>query len=155
MGSASLTGVKPAADAWSRMATTRVLVVAMLAAGIVLSRPLWATVREYPPAPWLPLPPLPDTLSPWILPALLALLALALVPRRWTPLPFIGVAATLVVWDQTRLQPWLYQGALFLGALALADRARSPASSSWSRPTSGAASASSTRTSVPRCCRGH
>ena len=107
------------------MAPTRVLVVAMLAASIVLSRPLWATVREYPPAPWLPLPALPDALSPWILPALLSLLALALVPRRWAPLPFIGVAAALVLWDQTRLQPWLYQGALFLGALALADRARS------------------------------
>ncbi len=106
------------------MVTTRVLVVAMLAASIVSSRPLWGTVREYPPAPWLPIPPLPDALSPWILPLLLALLALALVPRPWTPLPFIAVAAVLVVWDQTRLQPWLYQGVLCLGALALADRAR-------------------------------
>jgi hypothetical protein len=106
------------------MVTTRVIVVAILAAGIVLSRPLWGTIREYPPAPWLPLPPLPDTLSSWILPLLLALLAIALVPRPWTPLPFIAVAAALVVWDQTRLQPWLYQGTLFLGALALADRAR-------------------------------
>ena len=141
-------------DAVTRLVTTRVIVVAILAAGIVLSRPLWGTIREYPPAPWLPLPPLPDALSPWILPLLLALLALALVPRPWTPLPFIAVAAALVVWDQTRLQPWLYQGALFLGALALATGHARPASSSWSAPISGAASASSTRTSAPRCCRG-
>ena len=111
-------------EAWSRTATARVLVVAMLAGCIVLSRPLWGTVREYPPAPWLALPPLPGALSPWMLPALLVLLALALVPRPWTPLPFVAVAAVLVLWDQTRLQPWLYQGALFLGAFALAGRAR-------------------------------
>ena len=108
----------------SRMVATRVIVVTMLAASIVLSRPLWGTVREYPPAPWLPLPAFPDALSPWMLPLLLALLALALVPRRWTPLPFIAVTAALVLWDQTRAQPWLYQGVLFLGAFAFADRLR-------------------------------
>lgn len=107
-----------------RIVATRVVVVAMLAAGIVLSRPLWGTVREYPPAPLLPLPALPDALSPWLLPLLLALLVLALIPRPWSPLPFIALAGALVLWDQTRLQPWLYQGALLLGALALADRPR-------------------------------
>lgn len=106
------------------MVAVRILVVTMLAAGTVLSQPLWGTVREYPPAPWLPLPALSDALSPWILPLLLALLALALVPRGWTPLPFIAVAAILVLFDQTRLQPWLYQGVLFLGAFAFSDRPR-------------------------------
>jgi len=109
----------------SRLVATRALVVAMLAASIVLSQPLWGTVREYPTAPALPLPAFPEALSPWMLPLLLALLVLALVPRRWTPLPFIAVAATLVLWDQTRAQPWLYQGVLFLGAFAFAGRPRS------------------------------
>jgi hypothetical protein len=109
----------------SRMVVARAIVVAMLAACVALSFPLWGTAREFPPAPWLPLPALPDSLSPGMVPLLLALLALALLPRRWTPLPFIAVAAALVLWDQTRLQPWLYQGALLLGAFALSDRPRS------------------------------
>ena len=107
-----------------RPAPARAIAVAMLAASIALSRPLWGMLRELPPAPLLPLPPLPDALSPWSMPLLLALLALALVPRRWTPLPFMVVAGMLVLWDQTRLQPWLYQGVLFLGAFALSDRPR-------------------------------
>ena len=106
------------------MAAARVLVVAMLAACIALSWPLWGTSREFPIAPWLPLPPLPDALSPWTAPLLLALLAVALVRRAWTPLPFLAVAALLVAWDQNRLQPWLYQGVLLLGAFAFTDRAR-------------------------------
>lgn len=94
----------------------------MLAAGAVLSQPLWGTAREYPPTPWLSLPAFPAVLSPWMLPLMVGLLALALVPRRWTPLPFMAVAAVLVLWDQTRLQPWFYQGVLFLGAFALSAR---------------------------------
>ena len=58
------------------------------------------------------------------MPALLALLALALLPRPWTPWPFVALAAALVLWDQARAQPWLYQGALLLGALALARQPR-------------------------------
>jgi uncharacterized membrane protein YphA (DoxX/SURF4 family) len=106
------------------MVVVRALVVAMLGASIALSHPLWGTVREYPPAPWRPLPPLPDALSPWMVPLLLALLVVALRPRRWTPLPFIALAALLTLFDQTRLQPWLYQGALILGAFVLTDRPR-------------------------------
>ena len=106
------------------MAAARVIVVAMLAACIALSRPLWGTVREFPAAPWLPVPAVPDALSSWTVPLLLVLLAIALVPRSWTPLPFLAAAAVLVVWDQNRLQPWLYQGALILGACAVAERAR-------------------------------
>jgi hypothetical protein len=108
----------------ARLAATRALVVAMLAASIALSWPLWGTSREFPTAPWLPLPAVPDALSGWTVPLLLVLLALALIPRAWTPLPFIAVAALLVVGDQNRLQPWLYQGALLLAAFAFADRAR-------------------------------
>ena len=106
------------------MAATRVIVAAMLAACIALSYPLWGTLREFPTAPWLPLPALPDALSPWTVPLLLGLLALAVVPRPWTPLPFLAAVTLLVLWDQNRLQPWLYQGALLLGAFAFAARAR-------------------------------
>ena len=108
----------------TRLTVIRAVVVATLAACIALSRPLWGTVREFPPAPLVALPPLPDALSPWLVALLVVLLALALAPRRWTPLPFIAVAAALALWDQARLQPWLYQGALFLGAFALSDRPR-------------------------------
>src|SRR4029453_10986858 len=100
------------------------VVAAMPAAPIALSWPLWGASREFPTAPWLPLPAVPDALSGWTVPLLLVLLALALIPRAWTPLPFIAVAALLVVGDQNRLQPWLYQGALLLAAFAFADRAR-------------------------------
>jgi uncharacterized membrane protein YphA (DoxX/SURF4 family) len=102
----------------------RAVVVVTLALCIALSVPLWGTVREFPPAPLLVSLPLPDVSPLWVVLLLLALLAVALVPRRWTPLPFIIVAASLVLVDQTRLQPWLYQGALFLGSFAWSDRPR-------------------------------
>lgn len=108
----------------THLTVIRAVVVVTLAVCIALSGPLWGTARELPPAPLLALPLVPDAASAWVVPMLLSLLALALVPRRWTPLPFIIVAAALVLLDQTRLQPWLYQGALFLGAFALSDRPR-------------------------------
>jgi len=98
----------------------RVTVVLMLAACIAVNPSLWTAQREYPPAPWLPLARLPAALDALAVPALLTLLGLALLPRPWAPWPFLGLAALLVLGDQARLQPWLYQGALFLGALALA-----------------------------------
>jgi hypothetical protein len=97
------------------MATSPVL-VAMLAACIALSARLWGADREYPPVPLLDVPQPPGALA---VAALIALLAVALVPRRWTPAPFLAAAAVLAIGDLTRLQPWLYQGALCLGAFAL------------------------------------
>jgi hypothetical protein len=106
---------------------TRPLVAAMLAACIAASPRLWGGPREYPAIPLPALGGLPPGISgalpAWlVVAALLALLGLAVVPRRWAPAPFLAAAALLVAGDITRLQPWLYQGALSLGAFALCRR---------------------------------
>jgi uncharacterized membrane protein YphA (DoxX/SURF4 family) len=102
---------------------TRPVVAAMLAACIALSPRLWGTRREFPPVPLLDVPDVTGGLpAAVVVAALAALLALAVVTSRWTPWPFLAAAAVLVVGDLTRLQPWLYQGALCLAAFALCRR---------------------------------
>jgi uncharacterized membrane protein YphA (DoxX/SURF4 family) len=101
----------------------RTIVSVAMVAGLVLSLPLWfSPQRLYPTAPMIPaLPPMPALIEALLLGAALAGLALG---RRGV---FVSLAtlALFVVWDQSRLQPWLYQYAAILAVVALVrDRAR-------------------------------
>ncbi|MEM7384092.1 MAG: hypothetical protein AAF514_04030 [Verrucomicrobiota bacterium] len=86
-------------------------------AGIFLSLNLWLTHRTYPHVPFFEsLPHPPQALSLILLAALilsLALIALETFGRK--PLfVFLALIALLIVLDQNRLQPWIYQYTLGL-----------------------------------------
>jgi hypothetical protein len=103
----------------------RVCVILSLLAGLALSPKLWLNDRAYPLTPvWttLVLDPLANRLVFFALIALL--LALLVLPRP--PLFAAAFAAMLVlaVQDQSRWQPWFYQYALMLLAIALAGPGR-------------------------------
>lgn len=95
------------------------LAIAMMS-GLLLSTKLWTGQRSYPTAPLLEgLPTLPVNLG--IIELVFMIIALALTavspnPRRYI-LAFLGLAAIVVLFDQSRLQPWFYQYSFMLGAL--------------------------------------
>jgi hypothetical protein len=91
-------------------------------AGILLSRALWASAsRLYPTAPLFDaLPLLPPVVEYALLALLLGSLGAAAIIRRpraavWTA---IAVLAIFVTWDQSRLQPWVYEYAALLAVLS-------------------------------------
>ncbi len=93
-----------------------------MVAGMLLSPKLWLTERYYPHVPvWDGLPTIPPPWDKVIFGAMLFLLGLAAVlPRRWTLLSFVAIAAAWSLWDQSRWQPWFYQYLFMLAALGFA-----------------------------------
>jgi hypothetical protein len=98
-------------------------VAAAFAAGLLLAPRLFLATRAYPRAPVLDGWPLLST--PFDVVALGALLValcgVALAPRpRWWAAAAAVLALALAVEDQSRWQPWFYQYAVMLAALAVA-----------------------------------
>jgi uncharacterized membrane protein YphA (DoxX/SURF4 family) len=123
---------KPSAAAQlaGRVIALKVVVALGLLAGILLSRPLWLSDRSYPLSPvveWLP--ELRHPLDIVCFVALLVLLATAvlLARRRWPTIALIVAAAGLCLWDQTRLQPWVYQYLFLLAASVCVSHRRKDA----------------------------
>ena len=83
---------------------------------------LWLNVRSYPLVPAVPgLPPITHPFDWIIFGVLLATLALVFLLARpqkyiWV---FLGILGILCLYDQTRWQPYIYQYAFLLAALAL------------------------------------
>jgi hypothetical protein len=117
---ASAESLSPAFRMWCLKG---ILALAMLS-GFLLSAKLWVSSRSYPLTPvssLLPaVPPLLDAL--WFDALLVLLLGIAVAPGRWARvaiLSFVGLAALLSLWDQSRWQPWFYQYLCLLAALGL------------------------------------
>src|SRR5262245_43053293 len=108
-----------------RAALLLLTVCGAMLAGMLLSWKLWLP----PPARTYPLVPFWDGLPaihPWLgeawLSALLALIVLVPVTvflpwGRSVLWLFVGLAVLLIQWDQTRLQPWVYQYLVMLVCL--------------------------------------
>jgi hypothetical protein len=96
------------------------VVAAGLAAGLLLSAPLWIGPRSFPFAPAFAAA---AAIPTWVeMPAfllLLSALAVTLLARSagWAILLVLVVAAVLASRDQMRWQPWFYQYAFMLAAL--------------------------------------
>ncbi len=91
-------------------------VAAGLAAGLLLSRPLWTGPRLYP------LTPVVGFLHPvgllyGLLLALLVWIAVTPRPEPWIAAA-LAIAAYMALCDQSRWQPWFYQYCFMLAALA-------------------------------------
>jgi hypothetical protein len=108
----------------ARLFRLRATVIAGLMAGLLLSPKLWVSSRFYPLTPiagFLKPLPYPFDYAFYIL-VLILLAASALAPRpRWWIAASVLVLAALCAQDQSRLQPWCYQYAFMLMALAIAD----------------------------------
>ena len=91
-------------------------------AGILLSLPLWTGDSSFPSAPLLPfLPELPVWANAMALVVLFFFLGGALIspwPRPWI-FSALCVVGFFVLFDQMRLQPWLYQYAWMLAVLGM------------------------------------
>ena len=114
-----------AGDHSARVFTLRRVVAAAFIAGCALSHNLWfPTSRTFPRAPLVP------SLSAPLVPALeyllggLLIFSLGALALSSTKYLYVAVAslALLVSFDQTRLQPWVYQYLLILFVLALHSR---------------------------------
>lgn len=116
-----------AGDHAARVFTVRRVVAAAFISGGALSHNLWfPTSRTFPRAPLVPSLPAPlvpalEYLLGGLLVFSLAALALAVSPTKYL---YAAVAslALLVSFDQTRLQPWVYQYLLILFVIALHSR---------------------------------
>jgi hypothetical protein len=104
---------------------TRVLIVTIaagLAAGLLLSPHAWFGNRLYPFTPILRwIGSLPRLLDVCLYVALLGALtgaAIAARPRAWITLA-IALGGIFVCFDQSRLQPWVYQYLIMLAAIAV------------------------------------
>jgi uncharacterized membrane protein YphA (DoxX/SURF4 family) len=96
--------------------------VAMFAAGLAMTPHLWIGPRAYPLAPVSAL--LPRSIYPVdliLFAALFALIAAIIVAARpQKPIfAFLAIIAVFCLLDQTRWQPWVFQYAFLLAALAL------------------------------------
>ncbi|HEX8708785.1 MAG TPA: hypothetical protein VF723_11125 [Pyrinomonadaceae bacterium] len=106
----------------ARLRYLRIALAAAYACGMLSSPGLWfGTGRTFPRAPLLNALPAFLSAADYLASVLLfAALALTAISRR--PGPYLACAlaltALLVVLDQTRLQPWVYQYFLMLGVLA-------------------------------------
>lgn len=117
-------GAAPSADAArDDLFRLRVVAAVALVAGLTASPRLWVSVdRLYPTAPVHGgLPPLTATLEGLLLAALVAALAWsALRPGARLPIACgLAAIALFTVWDQSRLQPWVY---VYAALLAIANR---------------------------------
>ena len=120
-------------------ALLRSMLAAAAAIGILCSVKLWiGSYRLFPPAPvWHALPQPPFPLDLVLLAALLASLIGIIVTRRSAIFIriFLGIIVALVALDQSRLQPWMVQYAVMLGALLLLRRESTEAIESSSAGT--------------------
>jgi hypothetical protein len=111
----------------ARLFRLRAVVAAGLMAGLLLSPKLWVSTRIYPLTPVVQfLKPLPYPLDYAVYILLLALLAVTAAARglpspRWWIAASVLLLAALCAQDQSRLQPWCYQYAFMLAALAFAN----------------------------------
>ena len=117
-------------DSSARLAALRAVISIALLSGILLSLNLWfPTTRTFPRAPLIIA--LPQTIAPTVEYLLSGLLVAALAALLFAKRPLkylvaaIGSLILLVVLDQLRLQPWVYQDLLLLIVLAL-HNLRSP-----------------------------
>ncbi len=116
-----MTTARPASTAHTHLRIMRVLAGATML-GVAISWPLWIGARAYPVVP-LASPPVGASWSGFIF---LATLASALV-ATWGSLRLQQCSALAVllayvlcaVSDQSRLQPWVFQYVLLIGALGL------------------------------------
>lgn len=105
-----------------KIALLRISVILGLLAGFALSPKLWLSSRFYPLTPvWSFIRPIPSP-GDYILFFMLAalLIAAAVFPRREILAAVFVLFVLLILQDQSRLQPWFYQYALMLLAIALA-----------------------------------
>jgi hypothetical protein len=111
--------------ATARLRYLRIVVAAAFTLGIFLSLPLWfAGERGFPRLPIFE--SLSGFRTDWFFSILLlvALILTAAKPfSRFFPGAAVGLIVALVMFDQTRLQPWVYQYAIMLALLAFAFRA--------------------------------
>jgi len=108
-------------DTERRLLYLRVAIVAGTIASMALSHKLWLSARFYPLTPVFRfLKPVPSPLDSVLFgAALLALVLSALTPRL---IPFFAIlAVVLVVYDQSRLQPWFYEYFFLLLGVAFAS----------------------------------
>ena len=105
----------------NRLVALQVALPLALLSAILLSPKLWLSSRDYPLIPVFDfLPPLDapfDALVFAILVAAIVLAALAVDPRRYIAV-LLAALVLLILFDQTRLQPWTYQYLFMFGALA-------------------------------------
>jgi len=116
-------------DRIGRYALLRVTVILGLLAGFALSPKLWLSSRLYPLTPvWAFLRPLRSPGDYVVIFTLVVLLiALIVAPRREILAAVFALLALLALQDQSRWQPWFYQYALMLLAIALAGSSRQEA----------------------------
>jgi hypothetical protein len=107
----------------ARLRWARVVVAAAFAAGVLLAPRLFLATRAYPRVPVLDgWPLLSAPFDAAVVGVLLAVLGgVALAPRpRWWAVAATVLALILAADDQSRWQPWFYQYAFMLAALAIA-----------------------------------
>ena len=101
----------------------KVVLSLALLCGFALSRRLWvSTGRLYPNVPALDFLPGVSTPLDYVLFGALAALLLTIVVRerpRLCAVAFVALASALVLFDESRLQPWLYQYLFVMLALAV------------------------------------
>lgn len=114
----------PPVNVATRLRCLRVVVVGALVCGILFSPRLWFSMeRSFPRAPVIESMPAFISSHDYFLSILLLIvLALAIVSRRSRRYLAMSVALIvfLVLLDQTRLQPWVYQYSIMLTMLACA-----------------------------------
>jgi hypothetical protein len=112
-----------------RVTLLRAALILGLLAGFALSPKLWLSSRLYPLTPvWSFLQPFPSPGDYVVIFALAALLiAIIVAPRRVILTAAFALLALLALQDQSRLQPWFYQYALMLLAIAVAGSGRQAA----------------------------
>lgn len=110
----------------TRSAWLRISVILALLSGFALSPRLWLSTRFYPLTPvWSSIKPFPSPGDSIVFFALVALLiATMAAPRRGIWAAVFALLALLCMQDQSRWQPWFYQYALMLLAIALAGPKR-------------------------------
>ena len=95
----------------------KIALAASMFAGLALSPNLWMSSRPYPLSPvaqFLGEIPFPgDPIMYGVMLATLAVIAVVARPARWIAL-FTALAVTMVLFDQSRLQPWFYQYLMML-----------------------------------------
>lgn len=110
--------------AFSPARASAAIVCAGFAAGIALSLPLWySAARLYPRAPIVRGWSLPSYAELILVACLLgALAAVGIRPRPIATVCALALVAVFTAFDQSRLQPWVYEYSLLLGALGLARK---------------------------------
>lgn len=110
-----------------RFVPARLLVCIMLFAGLALSIPLWSATREIPLVPLAPGFTLPD---PWstivMLVVILSAILCAVSPRRFYIEAFAISLLLMVLADNMRLQPWVWQEGMLLAVLGLGAALHTP-----------------------------